>query len=368
MKEIVVLLLLIGTFGEIKSFSVHLSKNEAEIRNFYLPGDAASVEEIPAVESLYFIYFYGNILPQNFTDQLQKCIHIKFHGGKVKTIHISPKLTSIELQFTLTENVIIERGKYYALEKFVCRNEKLTRIPENMNQLKKMKYLDLNSNLIQTVQIDQLTGLDNLESLDLFSNKIKQIYNHGLASLPSLTHLNLANNELKHIDVCSWHMPKLSHLNLTANKLTHFAINHFRGLKKVNLAGNPLNCVWKNSLLRNKSDMTIEGELTCDTDSKVVFGFDCRLTIDQLQQQKANFDSRLAQIEETVLNNNPQFSELSTRVQKLEVEVNKRFQKMEELLEKLSSKIVEQQNVANDIIEAIYRAEIERTYNTKKNP
>ncbi|XP_062704950.1 uncharacterized protein LOC134287320 [Aedes albopictus] len=397
MKEIVVLLLIIAILGGIKSFSVETNEyhqNEAVIRDFHWPADAASVGNIPDMESLYFINMKVDILTQNFTDQFQKCITTKFDGGEIKTIHISTKLTHIELYSTYTENVIIKPRKYYQLEYFQCRGLSLTRIPENMSQLKKMKYLDLSFNLIQTVQLDQLNGLDDLFEIDLSYNKINHINNHGSVSFPSLTYLHLGGNQLKHIDVCSWNVPKLSYLNIVNNRLTLFAINSLRGLKQVNLARNPLNCVWKNSLLGDRTDIKIQEELTCDTNTKAAFGLDCPSTIDQLRfqnstliedssqtadqlkQQNSNFDSRLAQIEETVTNNSQQIADINNKIQKMAAQlknlakkskINERFQKIETLLENLGSKIVEQQNVSNDIIEAIYRAEMERTYNTNKS-
>ncbi|XP_019528508.3 protein artichoke-like isoform X2 [Aedes albopictus] len=389
MKGILILLLFIASLDGMKSFSVQPSEyqqNGVVVSNFHWPADAASVGKIPDVETLHFINIEVDILSRNFTDRFQRCTSIRFDGGKINTFHISPKLSHIELESTDTENVIIESAKYYQLEKFECRDAHLTRIPESMSQLKKMKYLNLNHNSIQTVQLDQLNGLDNLEILNLLFNKINHIHNHGSVNLPSLTELHLGYNQLKHIDVCSWNMPKLSYLNVVNNRLTHFTINNLRGLKQVNLARNPLNCVWKDSLLRSRTDIKIERELTCDTDSTGIFGLDCPSSIDQLRlqnstlakansqtadhvkQQISNFDTRLARIEETVLKNYQQFSELSNRVQKNEAEMNKRLQKMEQLLIHFSKKVVEQQNVSNDIIEAIYRAEIERIHNSKKKP
>ncbi|XP_062703050.1 leucine-rich repeat neuronal protein 1-like [Aedes albopictus] len=368
MKEIVVLLLIIATLCGTKSFSVQNWQHNPEIRNFHWPADAVLMGNIPDKERLDFKNIEADILPQNFTNQFRKCSTTIFYYGNIKTIHINPKLMHIRLYSTSTENVIIESGNYYQLKEFVCKDAKLTHIPENVSQLKKLRYMSFENNLIQTVQLDQFNGLDYLHNLDLSSNKINHIYNHGSVSLPSLENLHLGGNQLKHFDVCSWNMPNLYDLNLFSNELTHFSINHFRSLEIVNLAENPLNCVWKNSLLSNKPDMRIEEPLACDRNNKGVFGLDCPFTIDQLQQQNSNFDSRLAQIEETVMKNNQQFSELGNRVQKFETEMNKKFQKMEQLLIHLSKKIVEQQNVANDIIEAIYRAEIERTYNSKQKP
>ncbi|XP_062704954.1 leucine-rich repeat-containing G-protein coupled receptor 4-like [Aedes albopictus] len=336
------------------------------------------MDKIPDEASFYFFKAQVDILPQNFTDQFKNCIHIQFERGVVKTIHVSPKLTHIELYSTSTANVIIELGKEYQLEEFTCSNTNLTGIPENISQLKKMKYLSLIGNSIQTVQLDQLQGLDNLESLQLTDNEIKHIHNQGSVSLPSLTNLHLANNRLTHIDVCSWNMPTLSYIDLRFNFLTHFAINQFRVLKGLRISDNPLNCDWMHSLLKSRSDIYHVEELTCANEgSEGVFALDCPMPIEQLRQQNANSMTSSAPVEATVLNNSQQIAELNNKIQKMAAllenlakksKIDERFQKIEALLESHNSRIIEQQNVSNDIIEAIYRAEMERTYATEKTP
>ncbi|XP_062704937.1 leucine-rich repeat-containing protein 1-like [Aedes albopictus] len=330
MKGIPVTLLFIAAaLDAVISFSVQKHANFAnaiDIHQFHWLTDATLMERIPDKETLFFEFAEVDVLPQNFTDRFEKCIRVSFTFGSVKIIHIIPKLRDIELFDTSTENVIIGRGKHYRLENFKCNYAKLTSIPDNISQLKKMKNLDLSSNLIQTVQLDHLNGLDHLETLYLFNNKIKRIFNHRSVSLASLTDLHLEGNQLKHLDVCSWNMPKLSNLGIAQNNLTHFAINHFRALKELLMDENPLNCAWGNKLLQVKSDINIKRKLTCVENSEGVFELDCPSRIDQLRQQistqiedssreidhlkqqNPNFDFRLAQIEGTILNNSEQFA------------------------------------------------------------
>ncbi|XP_062702611.1 leucine-rich repeat transmembrane neuronal protein 2-like [Aedes albopictus] len=360
MERITVIVLFIAAFAGVESFSLKPSsdkQNEVEIIHFHWPSDAALMGRIPDKESFYFKHAEVDILPQNFTDQFAKCISIIFYGKLVRTIHISPKLTNIELGFTSTENVIIEREKHYQLEKFACYEANLTSIPENIDQLKKLKHLDLNSNLIQIVHLDQLNGLDNLNTLDLSSNEIEHIYNHGSMRLPSLTNLHLKYNQLLHFDACGWNMPALFHLDISYNNLTHFAIHHFRALEEVLMSGNPMHCAWKNNLIRDKSGIKIKGVKFCDEQQNFSRNDDRSQATDHSKQQNSSFNSRLGQIEGTKTNIDQQFAE-----------INKRFQKIEAMLENLSGKVIEQQNVSNDIIEAFYRAEIERTAQIKKNP
>ncbi|KXJ74984.1 hypothetical protein RP20_CCG012602 [Aedes albopictus] len=50
-------------------------------------------------------------------------------------------------------------------------------------------------------------------------------------------------------------------------------------------------------------------------------------------------------------------------------QVSDRMQKIEDLLQNFTAKMIDQQNVSNDIIEAMYRIEIERaSKKTKKIP
>lgn len=275
-----------------------------------------------------------DILPINITDHFKACISLNFQHGFVRNVHLSPKLWRIRVFRTSTENVLIEQGMDYELELLQCHETNLTRIPENINQLKKLRYLELPGNSIETVQLDQLDSLNSLYAVDLSFNKIKHISCLGSVRLPSLSDLHLESNRLNHVDVCSWDMPSLSKLMLYRNKLTHFAIHHFRKLKMVAIYENPLNCVWKYSFLQNRKDVEYIGEVSCDEKSAGVPVLDCRPSNDHLQQQI--------------------------------LDMNKRLQKMEALLEKLGSRVIEQQNVSNDIIEAMYRMEIERASHANK--
>ncbi|XP_062713016.1 leucine-rich repeats and immunoglobulin-like domains protein 1 [Aedes albopictus] len=364
MKIIFVILFTILKLDGMISFSVNSGSSKVLIQGFRWPADAAAMQKIPDNKVLVFNNAKVDILPNYFANQFEKCIRIDFQYGTVKTIHINPKITHMEIRFSYTENLMIERETHYQLEKFLCIRTKLTYIPENINQLKKIRELDLSHNLIETVQLDQFDGLANLEKLGLSFNKIKRIASDGSISFPSLTDMQLEHNQLQHFDVCSWNMSSLHRLNLKHNNLTHFAINHFRSLHLLNMEDNPLNCAWKDSLLEDKRGRDILGKLTCDEKSVNIFGLDCSpsnkkieerspATIDQLQQEISNFDSKLANMEET---NNKKLSDLSNRIEKIEA-----------LLENLVSKIIEQQNVSNDIIEAMYRIEIERASQNKKN-
>ncbi|XP_029730282.2 leucine-rich repeat-containing G-protein coupled receptor 4-like [Aedes albopictus] len=355
MQVILTILIVMISLNGIKPFTVQNGSNWAnsiKIYDFNWPADAASIGNIPKQKRKYiFFNTIVDILPYNFTEPFEKCEGIKFVGGSVKSIHINPKLDYHHLHETSTENAIIKPDMFYKLGSFRCEKTKLSHIPENINRLKHLKYLNLEDNLIEIVQMDQLNGLDNLEYLWLSSNKIKHIYSDGPVSLPSLTEMYLDNNRLQHFAVCSWIMPTLSGLFLRGNNLTHFAIHQFPALKLLLIDENPLNCAWRDSL--ENTSIRLYSPTSCDEKSVGAFELDCPPpTNHQLKQLISSVNTKLSQIEEKMLNNYQQVSD--------------RMQKIEDLLQNLTAKIIEQQNVSNDIIEAIYRIEMERASNLAK--
>ncbi|XP_062701144.1 phospholipase A2 inhibitor-like [Aedes albopictus] len=336
MQVILAILIVMISLNGLKPFTVSNDpnwENSINIHDFNWPADAASMGYIPEHKTSFnFFNSIVDILPYNFTEPFEKCERIGFENGLVKSIHINPKLYLINLYKTSTENVIIKPDMFYKLGIFRCIKTKLTKIPENLDRLKHLKVLNLEDNLIETVQMDQLNGLDNLEKLFLSSNKIKHIYCDGPASLPSLTEMDLDKNRLQHFDVCNWNMPSLSHLNLQVNNLTHFAIHQFPTLQALRIYENPVNCAWTDSL--KNTSIRLYSRTSCDEKSVGAFELDCPPTNHQLKQQISS--------------------------------VSDRMQKIEDLLQNLIAKIIEQQNVSNDIIEAMYRIEIERASNHRK--
>nr|XP_019564841.2 leucine-rich repeat-containing G-protein coupled receptor 4-like [Aedes albopictus] len=367
MQIILALLIVMISLNGIKPFTVSDEwENSIVIYDLNWPADAASIENIPKHKtSLFFFYAIVDILPYNFTEPFEKCNEIQFVGGSVKSIHINPKLDNIYLYNTSTVNVIIKPDVFYKLGNFRCMYTKLTHIPENVNRLKNLKILNLEYNLIETVQMDQLNGLDNLKILSLSSNKIKHIYSDGSVSLPSLAVMYLHKNRLQHFDVCNWNMSTLARLDLSGNNLTHFAIHQFPALEVLLIDQNPLNCAWRDSL--KNTSIRLYFELSCDDKSVGDFELDCPPTNHQLKQQISSVDTKLSQVSDRMqkiedlinLNNNQQVCDLSNRIEKIE-----------DLLQNLTAKIIERQNVSNnDIIEAMYRIEMERGSNhTKKIP
>ncbi|KAK8703686.1 hypothetical protein V6N13_047335 [Hibiscus sabdariffa] len=165
-------------------------------------------------------------------------------------------------------------------------NEHLLHIQE-LNNLTKLRYLDLNNNngiesisnqdgkqlkLINLEQLDlRLNYLTNLKHLDLSSNRIESISTQGLPSLKSLSmasndlqgsldvkelinltnlkKLDLSNNHIESLQSSEddgkklQHLSRLEELNLDGNLLNNsvFAsLNGFSNLKSLHISGNQL--------------------------------------------------------------------------------------------------------------------------------
>lgn len=300
-----------------------------------------------------------DVVSHGFTNRLEKCVRISFTDGLVETVYINTQFFSFNIENTNTEAVAIEDGRNYQLETLIISRTKLSRIPKRINQLKKITYLEITGNSIEFVALDDFDGLNNLETLSLSRNSIKFIHSYATVSLPKLFIFKIHNNKLQQLDVCGWIMPSINMLELHRNNLTHFAIGHFSTLSYVTLQYNPLNCAWRDSVLEldiNKY-MPLMIKFSCDVNIPGNFSLHCPSSLDDLRQQNSNLQLELNQLREYASSN-----QRLNQLQEQTSEIKDRLIRLEVALQKVDSRTIEQQNVASDIVEAMYRMEIERVY------
>lgn len=72
-------------------------------------------------------------------------------------------------------------------------------LPETLQSLRKLKYLDLHGNQISQLSRNQFKGLRNVEVLDLSYNNISKVEGIHLADLTKMTRLNVSNNQITEI-------------------------------------------------------------------------------------------------------------------------------------------------------------------------
>lgn len=312
--------------------------------NFHAIKDTVALRSVSNIENLHFVNANIDTVTQSFSNQLEKCVWLNFTNGTVKTVLINSKLLMIDLNNTATEKVIIEQGQEYKLVTLLIRKSKLTRTPPNVNQLKQLKRIDIIESWIEYVSLNDFNGLDNLYEIDLSGNRIKQVQTSDLVSLPTLFRLGFHNNRLYQLDTCRWDMPSLAELRLNNNNLVHFSVGHFLSLKLLALASNPMNCAWMTSLV----------ELLQRRAKYFWFGY--KFTQDEWSCNGASlggFDVHCASTPE--------------KIQELDPDSRSRLEKIESAIHKLDSKLNEQYNMANDMIETMYRTAIARAFWGKRN-
>ena len=97
--------------------------------------------------------------------------------------------------------------------RFLANNE-LKSLPETLDTLSAIEYLDVSRNHLTTLPF---TEQSQLVELHAERNSISEL--DDSFSLNSLSYLNLANNALKQVDLCLFQMPALETLFLTSNSL-----------------------------------------------------------------------------------------------------------------------------------------------------
>lgn len=103
-----------------------------------------------------------------------------------------------------------------------------------LSNLPNLKYLDLDSQNITTINNNTFAGLPNLTSLGLGNNKITAIPANTFSNLPKLEALNLEFNRISSLNAGSFSgLSKLERLSLVANQLTTLPSNGFSSLSKL---------------------------------------------------------------------------------------------------------------------------------------
>lgn len=326
-----------------------VNSNHYKIINFLWPKDATAIQDIRDYSEIFFQNSNIDIVSNELTDNFEQCIWLRFSNGIVRTVFIDTKLHMLALQNTSTENVIIERGKHYKLRKIIISTTKVTNIPKNINQLKDIKHIEITNNFIEYVSLNEFDGLENLNTLDFSGNKLKYLHSFSSVDFAKLRRFNINNNQLQQLDVCNWHMPALNILDLNHNNLTYLAIGHFNTLEYLSLRSNPLNCKWRDWFLKDEVNRHkyLGHELSCDEKNSRDFELRCSSTTKELWQKNSNLNYKLFQLQEQISN------------------MHKALQKIESILHNHQLQIYEQQNVASNIIESMYRMEIERTHASK---
>lgn len=147
-----------------------------------------------------------------------------------------------------------------SLDMLALSQNKLTLLkPKYFNRIGNLKYLYLLNNNIRKIEKDSLL-LPKLNFLSLASNKLYKLKPNHLNHLPNLTTLNLNDNEIDKLEPNIFaNMPNLITLNLSGNRLTHLCEDTFNGLGKLTnleIHKNRIDCL-ENNCFRGLTELKI---------------------------------------------------------------------------------------------------------------
>lgn len=103
-------------------------------------------------------------------------------------------------------------------------NNNFKQVPQNLVNLKGLKYLNLEGNNIKMIP-DFINELNKLEYLNLSNNKIKDISTY-VVNLDNLKILDLSNNKIKKLPLSICQLKKLEILNLSGNNFSFSEIKN----------------------------------------------------------------------------------------------------------------------------------------------
>lgn len=126
------------------------------------------------------------------------------------------------------------------LKKLSFRYNQITELPDWIESLHILEYLNLNVNDINKLPAS-LGSLSHLKELLLWKNELQDLPN-SICSLQSLKYLNLRLNQIKQLPYNFGNLINLIDLNLHDNKLTEIpdSISSLKSLKALNLSWNLL--------------------------------------------------------------------------------------------------------------------------------
>lgn len=127
------------------------------------------------------------------------------------------------------------------LKKLILRNNKIRVIPQEIEKLKRLQTLDLSGNNISNFYA-KICSLRNLKILNLNHNKIKT-FPIQIKNLNKLTCLHISHNKISKISNEIYNLQNLRELNISHNKITRIdnQLINLKNLRKFWICGLPLN-------------------------------------------------------------------------------------------------------------------------------
>jgi len=243
------------------SFSKLTSIEELEINGTELK-DVSPIEQLTNLKILDISENQIEFLPENM-ENLQKLEELYLYGNKIDDILPLETLTNLSnlalnynnvkdilpiknmsklARFNASNNNIADISVIENLPNlisFAAHINKITILPDNFSDLKKLNYLDLSYNEI--LELPAMAGLDSLKTLYLGHNEISDMT--PLDSLENLEVLSIAGNKITKIPILK-NLKSLWDLGLEMNEITDLSglsdNDSFPGLNRLGLSYNKI--------------------------------------------------------------------------------------------------------------------------------
>ncbi|RNA38661.1 leucine-rich repeat-containing 40 [Brachionus plicatilis] len=126
------------------------------------------------------------------------------------------------------------------LTKFIIASNKLKIIPQDIQKLSNLIFLDIHDNQIEWID-EALATVSQLKNFNCSHNQLTQLPN-GLCTLKYLVELNASHNRLGELPQNFGHLDDLENLNLSNNRLNSIpkSFRWLHKIRKINLAVNSL--------------------------------------------------------------------------------------------------------------------------------
>lgn len=203
---------------------LRLNKNQI----FHLPNDL----DLPALRLLDLSGNLLRVVPKNAFRTMTRLQWLYLHDNSIDIIELR------------------SMSALSKIEHINMRNNRLRSLENWMPNSKELSDINLQGNLIETLNPDFLKNSANLKTLQLSNNKISEIESRTFANNRKLQELNLSNNLLNQFPEAFENLQELKFLDISHNNirdLQPFALSSLPSLKELRMSNNKLSEVPQNT-------------------------------------------------------------------------------------------------------------------------
>ncbi|XP_065083634.1 leucine-rich repeat-containing protein 15-like [Ochlerotatus camptorhynchus] len=188
--------------------------------------------QLPSFSKFSLIGVNGSFSLPKFFSTKANVEKLFIYESNLHEVDLFPVLENLLLSQAHTRKIVIDADLQYVIHTLAVVDNELRNLPRRINQLVRLKSLDLANNQLEKINLTELSGLRELETIDLSANYIQELEIRTI-DLPNLLKLDLSHNELKSIPMKTGRLRSLEQLILSHNKLEYVEMSRFNGLSKL---------------------------------------------------------------------------------------------------------------------------------------